>query len=32
MEKLQKDLDTMGGESAVENWMTINPGKSKVTK
>jgi len=30
-EKLQKDLDTLG-EWAVENWMKINPGKSKVIR
>ena len=30
-EKLQKDLDTLG-EWAVENWMKINPGKSKAIK
>jgi len=31
IEKLQKDLDTLG-EWAVENWMKINPGKSKTIR
>jgi hypothetical protein len=30
--KLQKDLDTMRGNWALENWMKINPSKSKVIR
>jgi hypothetical protein len=31
IEKLQKGLDTLG-EWVVENWMKINPGKSKAIR